>query len=235
MTGMRPGRVEDIMRRLETALLDGTLASGTRLPSERQLAEQHQVSRATLREALQRLAARGLVRIKPGAGVFVTNALRSGMPSPWTQLLADHPALRSDILEFRRVLEGATAYFAAQRATDLDRERISSLLSDLQTYRKKGESLKEAHADAQLHEAIALASHNVMFLHLHNSVLSMLREHISVNRAGLQELDAGVSEQLLQQHQVVCDAICSGQPEEARTAMHTHIDFVRSRLKNDIN
>lgn len=234
MQATRPGRVEEIIRRLETALLDGSMGSGSRLPPERQLAEQYQVSRATIREALQRLAARGLVRIKPGAGVFVTNALRSGMPSPWTQLLSDHPALRSDILEFRRVLEGATAYFAAQRASQLDRERISQLIGDLQAYRKQGDSLKEAQTDSQLHEAIALASHNVMFLHLHNSVLSMLREHISVNRAGLAELDSGVSEQLLQQHRVICDAICAGQPEEARTAMHTHIDFVRARLKDDI-
>jgi GntR family transcriptional repressor for pyruvate dehydrogenase complex len=227
------GRVEEVMRRLETALLDGRLAAGTRLPPERQLAEQNQVSRTTIREAIQRLAARGLVRVKRGAGVFVTNELRSGMPSPWGQLLFDHPALRGDILEFRRVLEGATAYFAAQRATELDRTRISDYLSELEHLRKTGDNVTEAHVDAKLHEAIALASHNVMFLHLHTSILSMLREHITINCMGLRELDQDVSIQLLQQHHAICEAICSGQPEEARTAMHAHIDFVRARLKDE--
>jgi GntR family transcriptional repressor for pyruvate dehydrogenase complex len=43
------------------------------------------------------------------SGVFVTDQVRAGIASPWGQLAADHPALRSDIVEFRRVLEGATA------------------------------------------------------------------------------------------------------------------------------
>jgi GntR family transcriptional repressor for pyruvate dehydrogenase complex len=61
----------------------------------------------------------------------------------------------------------------------------------------------------------------------------MMRQHITINRTGLQELDAVASEQLLQQHKNVCDAICARQPEEARTAMQAHIDFVRARLGSD--
>jgi GntR family transcriptional repressor for pyruvate dehydrogenase complex len=94
------GRAEDIMRSLETALLDGTYPAGSRLPSERQLAEEFGVSRNTVREAIQRLEARSLLRVKAGAGVYATSHLRGGQSSPWNQLLSDHPALRQDILEF---------------------------------------------------------------------------------------------------------------------------------------
>lgn len=221
------------MRRLETALLDGTLPANTRLPAERVLAEQYDVSRNTIREAIQRLAARGLVRSRPGAGVFVTDQLRTGIASPWGQLVADHPALRDDILEFRRVLEGATAYFAALRGNAEDRKRIRHLLHELECARSTDDKAAEAGADAKLHEAIALASHNTMFLHLHTSVISMLREHITINGTGLRTLDVTVSEQLLLQHRNVCEAICESRPEEARTAMQSHIDFVRSRLEQD--
>jgi DNA-binding FadR family transcriptional regulator len=82
-------------------------------------------------------------------------------------LIADHPGVRNDVLEFRRVLEGATAYFAALRCTDEDRDRIRAQLGALEQAHAAGDQPGEAAADARLHEAIALASHNTMFLHLH--------------------------------------------------------------------
>lgn len=230
--GMRErGRVEEVMRKVETALLDGTWPAGTRLPAERVLAETYGVARNTVREATQRLAARGLLQSRRGAGVFVTEQLRSGIASPWRQLVADHPALREDILEFRRVLEGATAYFAALRADAQDLRRIRALLDQLERARGRDDKQAEADADAQLHEAIALASHNTMFLHLHTSVIGMLREHITTNGTGLREQDAEASEQLLLQHRTLCAAILARRPEEARTAMQAHIDYVRSRAE----
>ncbi|KAB0595804.1 FCD domain-containing protein [Cupriavidus gilardii] len=219
------------MRKVETALLDGTWPAGTRLPAERVLAETYGVARNTVREATQRLAARGLLQSRRGAGVFVTEQLRSGIASPWRQLVADHPALREDILEFRRVLEGATAYFAALRADTQDLRRIRALLDQLERAREHDDKRAEADADAQLHEAIALASHNTMFLHLHTSVIGMLREHITTNGTGLREQDAEASDQLLLQHRTLCAAILARRPEEARTAMQAHIDYVRSRAE----
>jgi GntR family transcriptional regulator, transcriptional repressor for pyruvate dehydrogenase complex len=224
------GRVETVMRQMETSLLDGTWRAGAKLPSERVLAQEYGVARNTVREAIQRLAARGLVASRAGSGVFVTDQLRTGFASPWGQLVADHPALRDDILEFRRVLEGATAYFAALRASDDDLARIRALMQELERTRATDAKAAEADADAKLHEAIAQASHNAMFLHLHTSVLGVLREHITINGTGLREQNADASEHLLLQHRTLCEAILSRQPEEARTAMQTHIDFVRTRV-----
>ena len=227
------GRVEAVMRRMETALLDGTWPAGSRLPGERVLAEQYGVSRNTVREAIQRLSARGLLQSRRGAGVFATDRLRAGIASPWGQLVADHPALRDDILEFRRVLEGATAHFAALRANATDIARIRSLLRELEQARARDDKQGEARADAQLHDAIALASHNTMFLHLHTSVIGLLREHITINGTDLRSEDREASDQLLIQHRTLCDAICYARPEEARTALHTHIDFVRNRVRSE--
>jgi GntR family transcriptional repressor for pyruvate dehydrogenase complex len=158
--------------------------------------------------------------------------LRTGIASPWGQLVADHPALREDILEFRRVLEGATAYFAAQRANAGDIKRIRTLMRELERSRSRDDNTGEAAADAQLHDAIALASHNTMFLHLHTSVVGMLREHIASSGTDIRKQDRGASDQLLIQHRALCDAICTKRPEEARTAMHAHIDFVRSHVQD---
>lgn len=227
------GRVEGVMRQIETALLDGSYPAHARLPAERVLAERHGVSRNTVREAIQRLAARGLVRSRHGAGVYVTEQLRTGPPSPWGQLIADHPAVRDDVLEFRRVLEGATAYFAALRSTDEDRERIRVLFAALEQARRADDQPAEATADARLHEAIARASHNTMFLHLHASVIGMLREHITFNGSSLRAQEADVSTQLLAQHRMICDAICGGRADDARSAMQSHIDYVASKVASE--
>jgi GntR family transcriptional regulator, transcriptional repressor for pyruvate dehydrogenase complex len=226
------GRVESVMRQIETALLDGTYPAHARLPAERMLAERYGVSRNTVREAIQRLAARGLLRSRQGAGVYVTEQLRTGTgsPSPWGQLIADHPGVRDDVLEFRRVLEGATAYFAALRSTEEDRERIRVQLAALEQARAAGDQPGEAAADARLHEAIALASHNTMFLHLHASVIGMLREHITANGSSLRAQAPEVGRQLLQQHRAVCDAICGARPDEAQAAMQAHIDYVAGKI-----
>jgi GntR family transcriptional repressor for pyruvate dehydrogenase complex len=165
------GLVEEVQRQLEVALLDGRYPANSKLPSERMLAEQFAVSRNTIREALQRMVARGLLRSRPGAGMFVGDQLRTSTSSPWAQLVVDQPALLSDVLEFRRVLEGATAYYAALRGTEEEFAGIRALQAALEQARLDEQEAAEAALDAQLHEAIALASHNSMFLHLHASVL----------------------------------------------------------------
>jgi GntR family transcriptional regulator, transcriptional repressor for pyruvate dehydrogenase complex len=227
------GRVNAVMRKLEEALLDGSFPANSKLPSERELAERFAVSRNTVREAIQQMGARGLVHIRPPSGVFVSDQLRTGAPSPWGQLIADSPARRDDILEFRRVLEGATAYFAALRGTDEDLERIRGAMARLDQARREGNHSGESRIDVELHEAIAQASRNSMFLHLHSSITKMMREHIIRNVDGLRELNQAESEILSLQHRTVCDAICARRPEEARTAMQTHIDYVRSRFDAD--
>ncbi len=227
------GLVEDVQRRLEQSLLDGRYAANSRLPSERILAEQFAVSRNTVREASQRLVARGLLRSRPGAGMYVSDQLRTSTATPWGHLVADHPAVLSDVLEFRRVLEGATAYYAAQRGTAEEHQRIRDVLAALELAHLEDRAGDEAAADAQLHEAIALASHNSMFLHLHASVLGILREHITLNGTNLRALASDVPSQLLQQHRAICQAICARRAEAARTAMQAHIDYVISMLESE--
>jgi GntR family transcriptional repressor for pyruvate dehydrogenase complex len=224
------GRVGAVIRQLEEAMLDGRFPAQSRLPSERDLAQRYGVSRNTVREAIQQLGARGLVDCRPRSGVFVSDRLRTDTQGPWAQLIGDSPARREDMLEFRRVLEGATAWFAALRRTDDDIARLRAALARLEHARGAADMADESRLDVELHEAIALASGNSMFLHLHGSIMKMLRAHITGNVDGLRELDESVSASLLEQHRTICDAICAGRAEEAQTAMQAHIDYVRSRF-----
>lgn len=211
---------------MEAHLLDGSWSVGMRLPAERDLAVTLGVSRGSLREAVACMKARGMLESRRGSGVFVTDRLQASIVSPWRQLLAAHPDLRWDTLEFRRELEGATARYAALRANEDDLAKLASVFARLCAAYDSGASSAEHQADADFHEAIAEASHNSMFRHLHAGIVRMLREHISLNLTGMHDATA----QLRQQHQAIWDAIRLKQPDKAREAMLAHIDFTWEEL-----
>jgi GntR family transcriptional repressor for pyruvate dehydrogenase complex len=217
-------------RALEEKLIDGTWKMGTRLPAERTLAESLGVSRNSLREAIFALKARGLLSSRPGSGVFVTDRLQSAMTSPWRQLLADHPDLRWDTLEFRRELEAATAFYAAQRAKREDLKKIEAIIRRLDAAYTSGDKAEEHRADAEFHEAIAEASHNSMFLYLHSGMVRMLREHISLNLTSMDDGTVEKTAALREQHFAIWEAIRQKKPDQARQAMLAHIDYTRTEL-----
>lgn len=221
---------EEAQRALEVHLLDGSWSPGTRLPAERALAATLGVSRNSLREAIFCLKARGLLVSKRGSGVFVTDRLQAAISSPWGQLVADHPELRWDTLEFRRELEAATAYHAARRADKSDLKKIEGIVRRLLKAYEGGERRAEHQADADFHEAIAVASHNSMFLYLHSSILRILREHISLNLVGLESGTRIIADHLRDQHLRIWEAIRTHQPDAARQAMIAHIDYTRAEL-----
>ena len=223
--------VEQAMRELEARLLDGTWRPGVRLPAERVLAEQLDVARGTVREAIQRLTARGLLASRRGSGVFVTDRLQTGFVSPWRQLIADHPEIRGDMLEFRRILESATVELAARRADRADLRQLAAIIKRLESAHRQSDRAAEAKADADFHEAIAEASHNTMFRHLHSGVIRMVREHIALNIDQMRTDSAAVAAALLQQHLAIYDAIGRRDAEAAAAEMRGHLDFVNKRLE----
>ena len=224
-----PKLSDAIMHQLESMILEGSLKPGDRLPPERQLAEQLGVSRPSLREAIQRLAARGMLVSRQGGGTYVTDQLAAAFSDPWQQLLVEHPNLHRDVLEFRRTLEGAMAECAARRATEPDRERLAALMDELEAAYAGHDLLTLSRMDVAFHQAIADAAHNVLFAHLSSSLLSMLKTHVRDNIANLFDV-APVSGQLLAQHRAIWQAIHERNPQAARAAAEAHIDFVDQTL-----
>lgn len=123
---------DDIVEQLEGMILEGTLKSGERLPAERALAERFGVSRPSLREAIQKLAAKGLLVSRQGGGNYVVDSLGSTFSDPLLHLLESNPEAQRDLLEFRQTLEASCAYYAALRATEVDRERLTAAFEALQ-------------------------------------------------------------------------------------------------------
>ncbi|ERE04584.1 GntR family transcriptional regulator [Pseudogulbenkiania ferrooxidans EGD-HP2] len=222
-----------IVQQLEKRILDGVLKPGDRLPPERQLAEEFGVSRPSLREAIQQLASRGLLSSRQGGGTWVTDRLETAFSDPWEKLLNQHEELHGDLLEFRRVLEGTVARCAASRATPADVERLRRCVERLQQAYRSGDLAEQAQADVEFHQAVAEASHNVLFAHLSGSLLAMLQRHVKDNIANLFAVGE-VAEALREQHLSIWQAIRDRQPDAAQLAAERHIDFVADTLQNQM-
>ncbi|NDY90376.1 GntR family transcriptional regulator [Ideonella livida] len=222
---------DQIVQRLESMLLEGSFKAGDQLPPERQLAEELGVSRPSLREALQKLIARGLLTARQGGGTFVTDRLGASFAEPWKDLVGSHPELQRDVLDFRRMLEGTVAEMAAERATDADLERLSTLMAQMEEAHQQGVLSRTSAIDAHFHQALADAAHNALLTHLSASLLTMLQSHVHDNIANLFAVGT-VSAQLLDQHRAVWEAVRARAPAQARAAAVAHIDFVDRTLES---
>ncbi len=224
---------DTVARQLETMIFEGTLQAGERLPAERLLAAQFGVSRPSLREAIKKLVARGLLVSRQGGGNFVSAQLGSVFSDPLLQLLEGQVGAQQDLLEFRHTLEGACAYYAAQRATDADREQLQTAFDALQDcYARSGDSSREeeGHADARFHLAIAEASHNAVLLHTIRGLFELLKRNVTTNIGGLYALRDETRQMLMKQHRELFEAIIGRKAEEARQRSNLHIDYVQAVL-----
>ncbi|MCF7203708.1 GntR family transcriptional regulator [Pseudomonas oligotrophica] len=224
---------DDIVTQLETMILEGTLKAGERLPAERALAEQFGVSRPSLREAIQKLVAKGLLVSRHGGGNFVSQSLGSTFSDPLLHLLESNTDAQRDLLEFRHTLEGSCAYYAALRATEVDQRRLSdafAVLQDCYTREGKVTRAEEGAADAQFHLAIAEASHNAVLLHTIRGLFDLLKRNVVTNIGGMYALRDETRHMLMNQHRELYEAIMARRADEARDVIHRHINYVQEVL-----
>lgn len=228
---IRPAKLADtIAERLEQLILEGSLRPGERLLPERELALKFDVSRPSLREALDKLEKKGLLYSGKGGATFVASLMGESFTQPLSAILAERPEATFDYLEFRVIVEGSAAYLAALRGTDVDRNIIRDAFERMERAHGEDDPTHEADADADFHLAIYEASHNLVMLHIMRSLSDMLRNDVFYNRAKLY-MRQGVRDLLLEQHRAVFDAVMKGDPQAARTAAEAHINFTRDALQ----
>lgn len=225
---------DDIVERLEGMILEGTLRAGERLPAERALAEQFGVSRPSLREAIQKLVAKGMLVSRQGGGNYVTDTVGSTFSDPLLVLLENNTDAQRDLLEFRHTLEASCAYYAALRATEWDREQLQAAFDALQSCYSRADEVSRAEegvADANFHLAIAEASHNAVLLHTIRGLFDLLRRNVVTNIGGMYKQRTETRDMLISQHRELFMAIMEGRAEDAREVSSRHILYVQEVLE----
>lgn len=227
--------VEVTAQRLQELIRERNLQPGQRLPAERALAEQLQVSRSSLREAIHRLSGTGMLQSRRGGGTYLQAPTSSQWPEqalvhPLTALCQGDPEYRYDVLEARHALESSTAWHAARRATDEDKARLQACFDDMQQQVETHSALA-AQADARFHLAIAEASHNLVLVQTMRALFDLLQATVTETREKMYTTPQHFS-RLTEQHREVLDAILAGDAERARNAMGQHLEFIHSTMRS---
>ena len=144
---------EEIVSQVLQLVRDGAIKPGDRLPPERELAQQLNVSRASVREAMRLMDIQGLVIIRPGAGTYITEDTVEVIVQAFSTLLSGPTSAARDIFEMRLILEPQVVSLAAKRASDADVRRMEGILLQQEEDIINGGTGVES--DSEFHFAIA--------------------------------------------------------------------------------
>ena len=216
---------EFIIARIRELVHSGELKPGTRLPSERAMAEKMNTTRGNVRKALQKLDFYGLVEISPQSGTRITSMGQETME----ELLGSIPVSRdqkmADLMEARFILDVQCARLAAERRTEADLRLIEKRQEGfLKAFYSNSESFLEE--DYLFHLAIAHATGNHILL----SLFSQLTPRIVTRdqpHLGQREQDFSL---IPAEHQKIIDALRSGDADEAEAAMTAHRNWALKRI-----
>jgi GntR family transcriptional regulator, transcriptional repressor for pyruvate dehydrogenase complex len=205
---------DEIAKHLEQLIREGRLLPGQRLPSERELSEQLQVSRPVLREALRALEIKGVVSIHRGSGVFVKKVAEDILEVNLRVWLSENIHLIRAFYESRLTIEPECAALASQRATDKQIQNLKAILQDTQIPVQKQHVRAFIGMDIDFHAAIADMSGNAFFSKMLSSIIStetdmrgivlQMPDHFEIANRG---------------HEAIVKAIEARNPEQARQAM----------------
>jgi GntR family transcriptional repressor for pyruvate dehydrogenase complex len=216
-----PRLSEKVARQILEAIVQSPLRPGDPLPSERTLGEQFGVSRTVIREALHSLAGKGIVDMSQGRGLRVARVDSSAVRESMRLFMRSRPALDYPrVHELRALLETEVAELAASRALEDDLTRLQGACEALVDVLDDPKAASQT--DFEFHRVLAQCTHNELFV----VVLDAINEPLMEIRLETFETVAHRAETALQAHRLICKAVHSHSPEEARAAMQEHLDDV---------
>ncbi|MBL1241911.1 MAG: FCD domain-containing protein [OCS116 cluster bacterium] len=223
-----------VVDQIERHIISGILSAEQKLPAERELAEQFNISRPKLREALQVLEQRGLVEVRKSGGTFISKLIMPSMAPAMAQLYSRHREAIYDFLEYRSEQESFAAHLAAQKATSYDKNIITDIIKKMEAAHELKNPSLEAELDIKLHHSIVEAAHNSVLVHMMRSTYGLINQGVFYNREFLYK-KPGTRKKLLDQHRNIAYAIIDGTPEAAAAAAEAHMQFVMTSIHQEEN
>lgn len=212
----RPAKplTEQVVDQIRALIIDQHLSIGSKLPTEMELAQQLNVGRGTVREAVKQLVARNVLEIQRGRGTFI--ASNTGVvedPFGFT-FIEDEARLTRELYDIRLQLEPWIASLAAQYATEENLLELRMLQTEVEELLKADQNYLPS--DQRFHVCIANCTRN--------RVLPMLVPVISYSIHLFGKLNSvRLMEDTIDTHRRVVDAIAAHDPQAAHQAMTEHL------------
>ncbi len=222
----RSNLVDEVYKQLLGLIASGDYPEGSRIPSEPQLCEMLGVSRNTVRTAISKLIALGILENQQGYGNCVrsmniglyANSILPCMLSKSTDLIA--------ATEYRIGVETMAAALAAERATDEDIARLFDACEQAEKHIKSVDEF--AQYDMLFHRIVAEASRNPLFIRTSEMIEAMYTTWL----IGFQRTHG--MDKSHDYHIRICKAIAAHDPEEAGRSMQEHLEHVLSNIRKDL-
>ncbi|WP_205668998.1 FadR/GntR family transcriptional regulator [Amycolatopsis suaedae] len=207
--------MEVVLDEIRGAIERGEYAVGDKLPAESALAQEFEVSRSVIREALRATAALGLTVSRTGKGTYVQAA--GPVENP---IFGDYTA--RDLWEVRRHVEVPVAGYAATRHRAPDLERLQRLVAGMEA---EESDLEWVALDARFHTGIAAACGNPVFTTVIEEIGEALRQQSFVLNQLADRRECSNAE-----HRAIVEAIAARDSERAEEAMREHLARVEQAL-----
>lgn len=224
---------QQLSQKLQLNILHGAISPGQKLTSQRQLAIEHQLSRATVREAIQDLESKGLVETYHGGGTVCRNLLEPMFDWPQEHNV-DDIQFQKHVIEMRAALEGEAAFYTALRATEQQLDRIGQEYKAMQIRNNGNTTLTKSKADLNFHMMIAEASHNffvmsfsqIFYNRYFNAIYAVLDR--TLKKFGR------YPDSIAAHHSKIYQALINREPLAAKAAAVEHIDFTHELLEETV-
>jgi GntR family transcriptional regulator, transcriptional repressor for pyruvate dehydrogenase complex len=202
------------------------LAPGARLPSAKALAEQFAVATPTMREALRRLQATGVIDIRHGSGIYVRQReQRLVLPNPGYGDLESHTILQ--VLDARLLVEPHLAELAAVNTNDELVVELERILTNAEEILSNGDN---AYLDAnnRFHSTVARASGNLVLAQIIESLIELYSSELHLVDPTQSLVEGRAKDH--QVHQQIFQAVTNGDAAKARDAMFHHIQTAQTTV-----
>lgn len=206
----------------------GTYRAGGKLPPEREMASELNVSRITLRQAIASLRHLGIIESRHGSGNYVRTLTRSKLPAELRrEMLGFGSDGLADIVEARTGLETLIVTLAARNRSRAD---LAALRRDLEEMRRHQDDLERfTVADMRFHHALSVASRNRILAMLMVSIAEQQRYSMLLTAYGKGEQTVTVRD-----HERIYRAVAKGREDEALRAMKVHLGRMMRRYADPV-
>jgi GntR family transcriptional repressor for pyruvate dehydrogenase complex len=226
---VKTGKIsERIARQIKDTILNGAMKSGDRLPPERELVERFQASRISIREALKNLEASGLLTIKPGSGVFVSEVNSRPMSESLASILRIKRVSMNELSEARMILEPNIAKLACARAAPEDFQKLEENIAGALAVIKSNVSARVK--NIEFHSLLAESTRNSVLTLTLKTLLDVLQEMSSEIVDDSPE-NVKIASQTVGHHKKILEALKARDPEKVFTLMRKHILKIQGSLK----
>ncbi len=217
----------EVIDQISHSILRGDYKPGSKLPPEREIANQLGVSRTVVREALRSLEIMGLVESQIGGGTFVKEYTLDHVLDPIVNYFSSDECLITEIIETRKILESEMVKLAAERATDEDIAFIKKSVAQMEE--EVAEGLSGINGDTAFHFALAAAAHNSPMTKILSLIADLL--HYTM-KASLQAVpDQSIT---IEGHRRILAAVENRDAETAGNLMREHLDISYERITKKV-